>query len=48
MEIVTNKLIDTTFYAWHYANGYVNDEGNVVFEVCAYKNFDSFQELSLK
>ena len=42
MEIVTNKIIDTPFFAWHYANGFVNDEGNVVFEACAYKNFDSF------
>ena len=48
LEIVTNKIIDTTFFAWHYANGYVNNEGNVVFEACAYKNFDSFFDLSVQ
>jgi carotenoid cleavage dioxygenase-like enzyme len=47
MEIVTNKIIDTTFFAWHFANGYVNKAGNVVFEACAYRDFDSFEGLKL-
>lgn len=51
-DIEKFQLINTTiwkddFYAWHYFNGKVDHEGNIVVTLPTYKNFDSFFNLQI-
>ena len=32
MELVSNNLEETSWYTWHYSNGYVENDGKIVVE----------------
>ena len=44
LSLVSSGKTDP-WYQWHFANGYVNDEGKIVTEFTRYENFDTNQYL---
>ena len=44
LSLVSSGKTDA-WYQWHFANGYVNEDGNIVTEFTRYENFDTNQYL---
>lgn len=42
LRLVSNTINKDSFWVWHYSNGYVADDGNIVIEYPAYSNMDSY------
>lgn len=43
LELVA-KIKHDPFFFFHFSNGFVNEKGNLVFDLCEYENFDVFKK----
>lgn len=43
LKLVSDTVVNDMFFAWHYINGYVNEQGNIVIDYVANRNMDSFK-----
>ncbi|KAM3135165.1 hypothetical protein pb186bvf_012811 [Paramecium bursaria] len=43
LKLVSHGFSKDIYYVWHYSNGYVDEDGNIVLQQATYKNFDSYK-----